>query len=80
MHSLSVSQARADLYRLVDDVSSSHQPTQITGKRASAVLVAQEDWEAVQETMHLLSIRGMRESIVEGLETPLSDTDTRPGW
>ncbi len=53
---------------------------QITGKKANAVLVAEEDWRAVQETLHLLSIPGMRESIREGLETPVDECAGEPGW
>jgi prevent-host-death family protein len=61
------SQARAGLYPLIDETASSQIPIQITGKRANAVLVSKEDWSAIQETLYLLSIPGMRESIEEGL-------------
>ncbi len=80
MRSLPVSKARADLYRLLDDVAESHEPMQITGKRTSAVLVAQEDWDAVQETLYLLSIPGMAKSVREGMDTPVSETHESPGW
>ncbi|MGH7858410.1 MAG: type II toxin-antitoxin system Phd/YefM family antitoxin [Candidatus Binatia bacterium] len=77
---LSASEARANLYRLVDEVAEAHEPVYITGKRSDAVLVAAEDWNAVQETLYLLSIPGMRESIVEGMRTPISKTSDKPGW
>ena len=71
MTTLTASQARAKLYKLLDEAASSHRPIQITGKRANAVLVAEEDWRAIQETLYLLSIPGMRESIRKGLKTPV---------
>jgi len=70
MHSMSGSEAREKLYRLLDETVSHHEPVLITGPRSNAVLVAEEDWNAMQETLHLLSVPGMRESIVEGLATP----------
>ena len=67
MKSINVSQAREKLYRLLDEAAESHEPIQITGKRNNAILLSQEDWEAIQETLYLISIPGMRESIREGL-------------
>lgn len=80
MKSLTASEARAKLYRLVDEVAEGHEPVYITGKRSDAVLVAAEDWNAVQETLYLLSIPGMRESIRRGMKTPLAKTSEKPGW
>lgn len=71
MITLTTTEARAKLYRLLDEVASSHQPIQITGKRANAVLVIEEDRRAIQQTLYLLSIPGMRESIRQELETPI---------
>ena len=71
MKTLTATQARAKLYKLLDEAASSHEPIQITGKRSNAVLLSMEDWESIQETLYLLSIPGMRESIKEGLETPI---------
>lgn len=68
---VNASDARARLYRLIDETASSHEPIFITGKRSNAVLVSEEDWRSIQETLYLLSIPGMRESIIEGLETPV---------
>lgn len=67
MQTLSASEARANLYRLMDQAAESHQPIVIAGKRSSSVLISSEDWDAIQETLHLLSIPGMRESIKEGM-------------
>ncbi len=73
MTSISATEARANLYRLIDEVSESHLPLMISGKRNKAVLISDEDWSAIQETLFLLSIPGMRESIREGMETPVDE-------
>ncbi len=73
-------EARKHLYSLVDRVQESHEPIQITGKRGAAVLVSQEDWDAVQETLYLVSIPGMRESILEGMAAPVSDLEDELDW
>ncbi|RMD90359.1 MAG: type II toxin-antitoxin system Phd/YefM family antitoxin [Alphaproteobacteria bacterium] len=80
MSILSASQARARLFRLIDEVAESHRPVAISGKRHNAVLVSEEDWSALQETLYLVSQPGMRESIRAGLETPASECDADPGW
>ncbi|HEY6895692.1 MAG TPA: type II toxin-antitoxin system Phd/YefM family antitoxin [Rhodocyclaceae bacterium] len=80
MTTISASEARAKLYRLMDDAAEHHQPIRITGKRSNAVLLSEQDWDSIQETLFLLSIPGMRESIVEGLETPVEECSTEPGW
>ena len=77
---LSASEARERLYRLIDDVARSHEPVHIAGKRTSAVLLSEEDWRSIQETLHLLSIPGMRKSIREGLATPIGKCSKEPGW
>jgi len=73
METISASDARADLYNLIDRVGTDHNPVQITGKRGAAVLIGLEDFSAIEETLYLLNIKGMRESIVEGMATPLED-------
>jgi len=80
MSAVTASEARSNLYRLIDEVAASHDPLLITGKRANAVLVAEDDWNAIQETLHLLSIPGMRESIREGMETPIDQCDKELDW
>ena len=80
MTSIPVTQARSRLYQLVDDAAASHVPVQITGKRSSAVLVSEEDWQSIQETLYLLSIPGMRESIRKGMREPLSKSKTELSW
>ncbi len=71
MKTINVTNARANLYKLLEEASKSHEPVQITGKKNNAILVSQEDWESIQETLFLTSIPGMRESIIEGMDTPV---------
>ncbi len=71
MTSITVSEARKHLYGLLDDIAESHEPVQISGKRHSAVLVSEADWRAVQETLYLTGVPGMRDSILKGLKTPV---------
>ncbi len=77
---LKASEARSNLYRLIDEAADHHEPVQITGKRNNAVLVGEDDWRAIQETLYLLSIPGMRESIRQGLKAPLAKLSKTPGW
>lgn len=77
---LTASEARANLYRLIDQAAESHQPIHIAGKRSDAVLVAAEDWQAIQETLYLLSVPGMRESIKEGMAEPIEESSTELDW
>ena len=80
MSTITATEARKKLYTLVDDVAESHDPVQIVGKRNSAVLVSEEDWRAIQETLHLSSIPEMRESIREGLKTPVEECEEELDW
>ncbi len=77
---LNATEARSKLYSLIDEASESHQPIVITGKRSNAVLVSEEDWNAISETLNLLSIPGMRESIKEGMETPIEECSEELDW
>jgi len=80
MTTIKATEARARLYKLLDETAASHEPIQITGKRSNAVLIAEEDWRSIQETLYLLSIPGMRESIRKGLKTPVKKCGKKPGW
>lgn len=77
---LTASEARANLYRLMDQTAQSHQPIHISGKRSSAVLLAAEDWQAIQETLYLLAIPGMRESLQEARAESLDTAATELDW
>ena len=80
MQTLKTSVARANFYRLMDEAAESHQPIIITGKRSSAVLISSEDWSAIQETLCLLSVPGMRESIKEGMAESLAESAQELDW
>jgi prevent-host-death family protein len=80
MITLTATDARKQFFRLIDDVAESHEPIQIAGKRHSAVLVSEDDWRAIQATLYLESFPNMRESIIEGLKTPIAKCDTELDW
>jgi antitoxin YefM len=80
MNSLNVTDAREKLNRLLDETAEGHEPVLITGPRANAVLVGEEEWNAIQETLYLLSLPGMRDSIRTGLATPIEECEKEPGW
>lgn len=74
------SEARANLYRLIDQTAESHEPIYISGKKTSAVLLSEEDWNAIQETLYLLSVPGLRESIKDGMAEPLNESAKGLDW
>lgn len=80
MKTLSATQARKEIYRLLDEAAETHEPIQITGKRSNAILVSEDDWRSIQETIYLSSIPGMSESIKEGMDTPLEETEDELDW
>ncbi|HAK44943.1 MAG TPA: type II toxin-antitoxin system prevent-host-death family antitoxin [Spirochaeta sp.] len=80
MSSINVTNARKDLYNLVQRVNSTHEPVEITGRESNAILIGEEDWHSIQETLYLSSIPGMRESIVEGMKTPVDDLSDELDW
>jgi len=80
MTTLNATDARSKLYKLIDETASTHEPILITGKRTNAVLLSESDWKAINETLHLLSIPGMRESIKEGMEEKISDSSKELDW
>ena len=80
MKSVNVTQARQQIYSLIDLVNTEHEPIQINGKRGNAVLVSEEDWGSIRETLYLMSIEGMRESIVKGMKIDPKDCDDKVDW
>jgi prevent-host-death family protein len=80
MAGITATEARSNLYRLIDETAESHQPIVIMGKRNKAVLVSEEDWSAIQETLYLLSVPGMRGAIREGMDTPVDACDEELDW
>ena len=77
---LNATEARTRLYSLIDEAADTHQPIVITGKRGNAVLVSEEDWNSISETLHLLSVPGMLESIKEGMNEPMTECSKELDW
>ena len=73
MSTINITNARKDLYNLVESVNLYHEPTLIVGKKANAVLISEDDWSAIQETLYLDSIPNMTKSIMDGVKEPLED-------
>jgi prevent-host-death family protein len=77
---MTATKARSNLYTLIDQTKNSHEPIVISGKRNNAVLISEEDWNSIQETLYLCSIPGMRESILEASKEPLDESVEDLGW
>jgi len=77
---LKVTEARVNLYKLIDDTLVNHEPVVITGKRGNTVLLAEDDWNTINETLHLLSVPGMLESILEGMQESIDGAATQLNW
>ena len=75
MQTYTATQARKDIYNLVAQTELNHEPVQITGKQNNAILLSESDWNDIQETLYLMSVPGMSESIIKGMETPLDECD-----
>lgn len=80
MPTLTITEARSSRYQLVDSVADTHEPVLITGKRTNAVLISEADWRSINETLYLLAIPGMRESILEGMQTPIDECSDEVVW
>jgi prevent-host-death family protein len=80
MSSINITNARKNLYKLVESLAETHVPIHITGRSASAVLIGEDDWRSIEETLHLMSVPGMRESIIKGMKEPLEKSTTQIEW
>ena len=80
MSTMNATNARQNLFRLIDEVNDSHEPVLITGKKGSAVLVSESDWKAIEETLYLNAIPGMAQSIRDGMEAPPSEMVDELEW
>lgn len=80
MKTISATKARNKIYKLIDETAEEKKPIMVTGKRANAILISEEDWNSIQETLYLLSIPGMRESIINGLKLPTEKCLTKLPW
>ena len=80
MTTLTATQARANLFKLLDQAALSHQPVQITGRRHNGVLISEEDFHAMQETLYLLSVPGMKESLLKSKKAPRKAYSSKRPW
>ena len=80
MSTINVTTARSNLYRLIDQVSEESRPVRIAGQRSTAVLVSEEDWEAIQETLYLQAIPGMVGSIRQAREESVEAASEELDW
>lgn len=80
MKTVNSTKARENLYSLIDEANTSHEPIYITGKRGNAVLISEDDWRAIEETLYLNSIPGMKKSISKGMKTPVSECSEDIKW
>ncbi len=80
MRTITATEARKNIYKLIDKTTDDSEPIQITGKRSNAVLISEEDWRSIQETLYLMSIPGMRESIVKGMKEPVENLSSKVVW
>jgi antitoxin YefM len=80
MSTINITNARKNLYKIVKDLNESHEPIHITGKGGSAVLIAEDDWKAIEETLYITSIPGMRESIIKGMSEPIDKCSDKLDW
>ncbi|MBD3821708.1 MAG: type II toxin-antitoxin system Phd/YefM family antitoxin [Thiotrichales bacterium] len=80
MTTLNSTEARSNFYGLIAQVNDSHEQITITGKKGNAVLISEDDWNAINETLNLLNIKGMRESIISGMKEPVENCETELNW
>lgn len=80
MKTITATKARSNLYKLIDETATVNEPIQIMGKRTNAVLISEEDWSSIQETLFLVSIPGMRDSIIKGMKEPLNKSSNKLKW
>lgn len=73
-------EARSKLYKLIEQTANSLEPILIKGKSSNVILISEENWKAVNETLYVVSIPGMRESIIEGMQFDLDDCDKELDW
>lgn len=77
---MTASQARSNIYKIMDETAQTHQPIMITGKRNNVVMISEEDWNAIEETLYLNSVTGMADSIKEAMDAPDSEFSEDIEW
>lgn len=78
MKTMTVTEARAQLFRLIDEVAMDHEPMLLTGKRNKAILISEADWRAIEETLALLSVPGLKKDLLDGARTPVENCVAEP--
>jgi prevent-host-death family protein len=80
MTTLTATQARTQIFKLLDETAASHQPIQITGRRNNGVLLSEEDFRAMQETLYLVGVPGMKASLLKAKKAPLKAYSKKRPW
>ena len=70
--------ARNNFFKLIRDTVKTHETIIITGKNGNVVVMSEEDYRSIQETLYLCSIPGMREKLIEGINTPIEECIESP--
>lgn len=70
---INATNARNNFFKLIDEALATHEPVTVTGKNGNVVILSEEDWRDIQETLYLTNIPGMKEKIIKGLNTPLEE-------
>lgn len=73
MSIINATNARNNFFKVIEEAITTHEPVYVTGKSGNVVIVSEEDWRSIQETIYLSSIPGMKEKITKGLNTPLDE-------
>ena len=80
MNTITAAEAQAKIFSLINEVTEEREPVKIAGEHSSVVLISEAEWNSIQETLHLISIPGLRESIIEGMKTPVEECETKLEW
>jgi prevent-host-death family protein len=82
MRTVPVTNARQNIFNIIEQTIVNSEPIQITSKKGDVVMISLEDWSAIQETLYLLQIPGMRESILEGSKETIGECKSLKdiGW
>ena len=80
MNTINVTNARKNLYKIIKSINDSHEPIHVSGKNGSVVMIAEEDWKAIEETLFLTSDPKLRKSIIDGMNESIENCSTKLDW
>ena len=80
MHVITATEARANIFRLMDHIAESHEPIMVTGRRCNSVMISEEDWRGIQETIYICSIPGMAKSLIAASNEPIEKGSEKLPW